>query len=294
MNNLNLLGKEWNNIVFENRNKLYGAYKLRQENGRNTFTALAIGLALISLGFGSSFLYASTKNNTTNVANPVPNTEKVMLVETNLVEKIEPKIEKPIGTANDETKAVATKTDVMDNKKLTDIIVDKDQNVKANDLTAQNEFNDHTNSSTTNVNASANGSLNTNGTKPGTQTTTSTNTTGNGAITGTNTLKPNEIVRLVQKKAAPAEGFNKFYELFIRKFSKNPAQTQLNEVVIKLRFVVEKDGSFTDIQIIEDQLGMGQEAVRVLKAMPKWKPAEHNGNTVRSMFTLPIKIKINN
>ncbi|WKW47223.1 energy transducer TonB [Myroides sp. JBRI-B21084] len=294
MNNLNLLGKEWTNIVFENRNKLYGAYKLRQESGQNTFIALAIGLALISFGFGSSYLYASTKNTTTITSKPEPTPEKVVLVETNLVEKMKPKVEKPLGTANVDKKAVATKADVMDNKKLTDITIDKDQNVKTNDLTAQNEFNDRTNSSTVNVNASANGSLNTNGTKPGTQTTTSNNNTGNGAINGSNTLKPNEIVRLVQKKAAPAEGFNKFYELFIRKFSKNPSQTQLSEVVIKLRFVVEKDGSFTDIQIVEDQLGMGQEAVRVLKAMPKWQPAEHNGNTVRSMFTLPIKIKINN
>ena len=65
-------------------------------------------------------------------------------------------------------------------------------------------------------------------------------------------------------------------------------------MVVKLKFVVEKDGSFTDIKVVEDKHGLGNEAVRVLKSMPKWKPAQHNGKTVRSQFTLPIKVRVNN
>src|SRR5690606_27993606 len=67
MNNLNLFGKEWLNIVFENRNKLYRAYKLRKESNKTTFLALAIGLGLISLGFGSSYLYASKPTETVRI-----------------------------------------------------------------------------------------------------------------------------------------------------------------------------------------------------------------------------------
>ena len=51
---------------------------------------------------------------------------------------------------------------------------------------------------------------------------------------------------------------------------------------------------FTDIKVVEDKHGLGNEAVRVLKSMPKWKPAQHNGRTVRSQFTLPIKVRVNN
>ncbi|HZW63554.1 MAG TPA: energy transducer TonB, partial [Flavobacteriaceae bacterium] len=69
----------------------------------------------------------------------------------------------------------------------------------------------------------------------------------------------------------------------------------VNEISIRLRFVVEKDGSFTDIQVVgADPHGAGREAIRVLRSMPKWKPAQHNGKTVRSSFTLPIKIRVNN
>jgi len=49
-----------------------------------------------------------------------------------------------------------------------------------------------------------------------------------------------------------------------------------------------------DIKIVEDKHGLGNEAIRVLKSMPKWKAAQHNGRTVRSQFTLPIKVKVNN
>src|SRR5690606_24760095 len=67
MNNLNLFGKEWLNIVFENRNKLYEDYKLRRESTKTTFMALSIGLGIISLGFGSSYLYASKPTETVRI-----------------------------------------------------------------------------------------------------------------------------------------------------------------------------------------------------------------------------------
>ncbi|AWA30584.1 hypothetical protein HYN48_11050 [Flavobacterium magnum] len=60
---------------------------------------------------------------------------------------------------------------------------------------------------------------------------------------------------------------------------------------IYLTFVVEKDGSVADIEI---KKGVGkrldQEAVRVLKSMPKWIPGTQEGVAVRTSFALPIKI----
>ena len=56
-----------------------------------------------------------------------------------------------------------------------------------------------------------------------------------------------------------------------------------------VQFVVEKDGSITNIQVKRDiGGGCGEEAKRVVRGMPKWKPGKVGGRTVRSQFILPI------
>lgn len=58
-------------------------------------------------------------------------------------------------------------------------------------------------------------------------------------------------------------------------------------------FVVEKDGSITDIEVVRGvSPNIDKEAKRVIAAMPKWKPGFQNGNTVRVKFTLPIVFKL--
>jgi len=59
-----------------------------------------------------------------------------------------------------------------------------------------------------------------------------------------------------------------------------------------VQFVVEKDGSLTDIKILKDVgFGTGKEAERVLRKCPKWTPAEQNGKKVRCSYQLPISIE---
>ncbi len=293
MSSLNLFGKEWSNIVFENRNKLYGAYKLRQESTKTTFMALAIGVGMLSMIFGSSYLYAS-KSESRVIVYEIPDDPIVPDI-IDPVEKVKPPVETPKGTLDEDTKAVATKTDVMKNIKLIEMNAAKDNEVKDENLAAQNQFKDDVNSGQENLDANKNGSLNTDGSKSGTENTENgNNTEGFGSKDGLENIKGNEIVRLVQHKAAPNEGFEKFFESYIRKFSAKDLGGSATEMVVKLKFVVEKDGSFTDIKIVEDKFGLGNEAIRVLKSMPKWKAAQHNGRTVRSQFTLPIKVKVNN
>ncbi len=56
-----------------------------------------------------------------------------------------------------------------------------------------------------------------------------------------------------------------------------------------MTFVVEKDGSLSDIKSVRDLgFGTGEEAIRVLKNSPKWKPGMQNGHVVRVEYTLPI------
>lgn len=60
-----------------------------------------------------------------------------------------------------------------------------------------------------------------------------------------------------------------------------------------LSFVVDEDGNLTDIKVIRGiGAGCDEEAIRVLKLMPKWQPATHNGKSVRVMFNMPINFKL--
>jgi len=63
------------------------------------------------------------------------------------------------------------------------------------------------------------------------------------------------------------------------------------EATVKLRFVIEKDGSITDISIVETNDNyFAQRAVEALKKSPKWEPGVLRGEKVRVAYVLPIKI----
>jgi len=58
-------------------------------------------------------------------------------------------------------------------------------------------------------------------------------------------------------------------------------------------FVVEKDGSITDVQVVRGvDPSLDKEAVRVIQSMPKWKPGKQRGKPVRVRFTLPIVFRL--
>lgn len=62
---------------------------------------------------------------------------------------------------------------------------------------------------------------------------------------------------------------------------------------VYLTFVVEKNGSVTDVRILRG-IGGGcdEEALRVVKAMPKWKPGKQRGKPVRVQFQMPIRFTL--
>jgi periplasmic protein TonB len=65
------------------------------------------------------------------------------------------------------------------------------------------------------------------------------------------------------------------------------------EGLVVLSFVVSKTGEISEIQVIKN-LGAGtdEEAVRVVKTMPKWTPGKQNGRTVPVRYTLPVRFTI--
>ena len=87
-------------------------------------------------------------------------------------------------------------------------------------------------------------------------------------------------------------GLQEFYNYIGKKY-KTPNVKGLKGRVL-VTFVIEKDGSVTDIKVIEDiGYGTGEEAIRVLKKCKKWIPAEQNGKKVRVQYSLPINIEAN-
>ena len=58
-------------------------------------------------------------------------------------------------------------------------------------------------------------------------------------------------------------------------------------------FIVEKDGQVSSAKLLRDiGGGCGEEAIRVVKSMPKWKPGTQRGNPVRFQFNLPVSFML--
>ena len=62
------------------------------------------------------------------------------------------------------------------------------------------------------------------------------------------------------------------------------------------QFIVEKDGTITDVQVVRSAgvASMDREAVRLIKAMPNWKPGMQRGKLVRVKYTVPVNFKLPN
>ena len=73
-----------------------------------------------------------------------------------------------------------------------------------------------------------------------------------------------------------------------------PAQDAGQQGRVIIRFVVEKDGSLTDLEVLRGVSPLlDAEAVRVVKSMPKWTPGKQKGQNVRVQFVLPVTFRLN-
>lgn len=78
---------------------------------------------------------------------------------------------------------------------------------------------------------------------------------------------------------------------FIAANLKYPVVSQENGIQgrVIVKFVVDKDGRITDVEITRSvDPTLDKEAMRIVKAMPKWKPGKLKGNCVRVKYTIPI------
>ena len=102
----------------------------------------------------------------------------------------------------------------------------------------------------------------------------------------------NKIYNIVQESAWPYEGYTEFAEKLSANLNTSKISTKEGVLNIKIQFVIEKDGSFTDIKIKDDEHNLINEVKRVFALLPKWKPAVVDEKNVRSRLTLPLTLYV--
>lgn len=89
-------------------------------------------------------------------------------------------------------------------------------------------------------------------------------------------------------------GIQGFREYIAKNFTIPPQAAKQNiQGKIFVEFIIEKDGSLTDIKVIRGLgFGLDEEAQRVLSNCKKWKPGEIKGEKIKARYVLPIAINI--
>lgn len=281
MSNLNVFNQSWNEIVFEGRNKEYGAYKLRQENPRTTLKALFYGslvcASLISIPIISSLL----KNPDTPVAeNPVLLPGPIIYVERiTPIEELPKKASEATEKSSAEQKKHVTPTITDNTTTPTEVeTIDPNKTIKtgSDDNPGDNQG----------AIAIGNGTIDGEGDKPN-HSPVIPKTNGGG----------DDIIDRSRVQASPEfpGGIKSFLALVGKRF-KTPDIGEEGIQRIFVYFVVEKDGTLSNIKVLKDPgYGLGNEAIRVLKSIKtKWKPGIQNNEPVRTAYNLPISVDMKN
>jgi protein TonB len=268
MSKVSIYENGWTNLVFEGRNKEYGAYQLRKNDSANTITSFFFGLLFIISIAGIVFLLSSFNSKEVVKENPI------VYPDLHLVKFDNKKIEEP-------KKAVAPIE-----KKKPEIINSKKDLV--NPTIVRNEPTDEVNN-TKDVGKTAPTDT---GSPTGTINTIPVNT---GSSTDTTPPKTDGPVttNLLDKLPEFPGGINKFYSYVGNHFEKPEIEGE-QTISVYVAFVIEEDGTMSNIKVTRDPgYGLGKEAVRVLKSLKtKWTPGMIGGHAVRTSYYLPISVKL--
>ena len=102
------------------------------------------------------------------------------------------------------------------------------------------------------------------------------------------------IVKIPQVRAEFPGGMAELKKYLAANCQYPPAARETGwQGVVMLEFVVEKDGSIKQVTVLRSVCpALDEEAIRVVKGMPKWKAGENNGQKCRSFFQLPITFSL--
>ncbi len=103
-----------------------------------------------------------------------------------------------------------------------------------------------------------------------------------------------QVFLIVEEQPTPEGGMQAFYD-YLGKKIRYPEQARRMGVEgrVFVEFVVGKDGGLTDVKVVKGiGAGCDEEAVRVVKGAPKWKPGKQRGRSVRVKMTVPVYFRL--
>jgi protein TonB len=106
--------------------------------------------------------------------------------------------------------------------------------------------------------------------------------------------EPEKVFTVVEQQPEFQGGASEMYKYLAKNIKYPPAASRANvSGRVFLSFVVNVDGSIQDVQVLKG-LGFGcdEEAMRVVKSMPNWKPGKQSGRAVRVKFNLPVSFQL--
>ncbi len=288
--NVDLTSKEWRDLVFEDKNKEFGAYQLRkQSDRRHNLAALyaLIGLVVVILLVIGYSKYSEYKAEQDRLA-MIEERERMQALEVDMPEEDaqeeeeapEQKMEMEMPTVPEEVLATVQVTQIA--------IVDADK-VKNEVLDMDTQKEDNT----------ARGSVNQEG----------ADDVDKFKAVQEQVVVKEEPVKVEEKKPEPEKIFVAVEQpaefpggqaAMMKWLSNNiryPESAQQNGISgrVVVKFVVERDGSVSSPTIVKGvDRDLDQEALRVVKRMPKWQPGKNNGQPVRSYFNLPVTFRLQN
>jgi len=268
MAKIDLTSQEWCQLIFEGKNQAYGAYKMRANSTKRHNLAMLAVLVIALIGFTIPTL----------VKLATPKQKEVMTEVTTLSKLAEPEIKQ------EEMKRVepvappppALKSSI----KFTAPVIKKDEEVhEDNEIKSQEEL------TSTKVAISI------------------ADVKGNDEANGKDIADLKQVV--TQAEPEPEKVFDMVEQMptfpggqqelmsYLGKNIKYPTIAQETQGRVIIQFVVERDGSITDVRVARGvDPYLDKEAVRVVKSMPKWIPGKQNGKAVRVKFTVPVMFRL--
>ena len=276
MSKVDLIDNNWVDLVFEGRNKEYGAYVLRKDTGKRNVKSMLLVFAVIIAIMAAVAAKVAIEN-----AFPKKVAMETDVELSKLAQKKEAKVEKKAPVKVEEQKVVEK---VKSSVKFTPPVIKKDEDVKPEEELKSQEDLNKTNT--------AIGSFDVKG-----------NDEAGGEV-----LKAKEVIA---QPEPPKEEETKVFDVvevmpsfpggqgalfeWLSKNIKYPVVAEENGVQgrVIVTFVVERNGSITDVQVVKSvDPSLDKEAVRVVKAMPHWIPGKQNGSAVRVKFTVPVTFRL--
>ena len=281
MAKIDLYDPKWVDMVFAGKNKEYGAYQLRKgTSGRNIKALLILVIAAALVGGFLAWKVIEQKQAEEQQAYM----EAMELAKLQQQAKKEEKKKEPVKPKIEPKKEIPV---ARETQKFTAPVIKKDELVKEeNQVKQMDKLDDKV----------AVGTENKEGVKDRTVEAVR-NDIAVAAPPPPPAPKPevsNKVFDVVEEMPSFPGGQGALMA-FLSSNIKYPVVAQENGVQgrVIVGFVVERDGSITDVKVMRSvDPSLDREAQRVVKSMPKWKPGKQNGSAVRVKYTVPVVFRL--